>query len=392
MTRSTNSKIGRTYVIAGTVACLIWPVLPTVAAFGAAEGQRPVTLGVALAYPKSSLVVVPRGVMETVQFDRLVPIDFHVSADGVVTSVRGQVIEDSSLVRLLDSVLRRVEFVPGRIDSENVSQVIPGELVLYNNSNRARLRTPVSDSGRLGDPRLYEAGLRSNNVAPPELKHLAPIFFACQKKDSLSDLPYTLLQIDLSAAGKPRRVESVRSTMAGYTDQVVSAFNWGDYAPARLGNTPVATTVYAVVIYHPRARFPTRPIGPTTKDSAGTVEQYLIRLVGDTEGVMIPPLPASVNADSVGIAPAAGKSYGSVSVWCTFDTSGQVWPTRLSSRSSLVMSICQGAISEMKFHPATDFQGRRTAFSGLMHFDFAGSGNVRVYLDWLRQLDAKPFR
>ncbi|MBI5267808.1 MAG: hypothetical protein HY851_11315 [candidate division Zixibacteria bacterium] len=392
MTRSTDSAGRRPSTIAGVSACLLWLLIVAGVALGAEERQRPATLGVALAYPKSTLVVVPRTVNPYARFDLLVPINFHVSADGSVTSVTGQLAEDSILIRLLDSILRKVEFVPGKRDSEAVAQVIPAELALFAGSVRARLSTPVTDSGRFGDPRLYAAGLQANSVSSPLLNRLAPVFFTCSKRDSLTDLPYALLKIDVNADGKPGQVETVRTTMVGFTDQIASAFNWADYTPARVGETLTASTVYAVVIYHPRARYPTRPIGLPGKDTAGTVEQFLIRLVIDTEGVMIPPIPASVNADSVGIDRATGKPYGPVSVWCTFDTSGQAWPTRMSNRSSIVASICREAISEMRFHPATDFHGRRVAFSGLMYFDFAGSGNVRVYLDWLRRSGSKPFR
>jgi hypothetical protein len=346
--------------------------------------KRPTTLGISLAYPKSAGVKAPMKVVAD--------IEFGVAADGTVSTVKGRIPEDSVYLRLLDSALQRVEFVPGQIDSANAPQIIPAELTLFRNSTRALLRTPVTDSGRLGDPNLYLAGLRANNVTPPVLKYLAPVFCPHPKNDSLSDLPYALLRIDLNAAGRPTRVDSTRSTLGGITDQIISAFNWADFAPAKSGAFYVPSTVYAVVIYHPRARYPTRRIGMASNDTAGTLEQYLIRLVTNLDGVMIPPLPTSLNADSIVLSRAAGKSYGMVSLWCSFDTLGQVWPNRFSSSNSTILSICQEAITEFRFHPATDFKGRRVPFSGLIYFDFAGSGNVRVYLDWLRRPGSRPMR
>ena len=354
--------------------------------------NRPVTLGVALAFPVSVNFNVPRAATEGLQFDILVPIEFYVSAQGKVLDVKGTLADDTTILRLIDSSLRNLVFEPGQIDSINCNQLIPAEILLRPNSTSAGVRTPINDSGRIENQDLYLAGLAANGVTPPSLLHLAPVFLAHPGKDTLKELPYALIRIDLDAQGRQQQVKSIRSTLAGFTSELESAFNWAQFAPAKKEKRELEATIYAVVVYHPHVRYPTLPVTPVLRDSLSNVESRLIRLVTNFDGVMIPPLPRSGNGDSISISRSKVKSFGLISLWCHIDTSAQVWFKRVSSSGREASLACREVLSELKFLPAIDFEGRRVEFDGLIYLDFVGSGNIRIYADWLRKPGSPPVR
>lgn len=352
----------------------------------------PTTHGVSLAFPTSRTIHFSRNLTNGLPYAIKIPLVLRVDEKGTVQSVRGEYAADSVWVRGLDSTLKALAFVPGSMNSTAQSQEVPVEVLLYPQVTTATLSAPVDDSGKVTDQDFYDHALLANDVTNARFEQLPSYFCPFKSNDSLSVLPFVIFRIALDESGLPSAIEPIRSTLPALTQQMFSLFNWATYSPARQGNRVIRSDNFAVVVFHPGARYPTRPFGVPTRDSAGLVERRLARLVSDTTGLVVPPLPHSLSFDSLAMIEAAGKNFGRVSLWCAIDTVGRVTVTRIDPSGGTIMRLCQGIVDRIRFYPAFDFSGRPQSFYGLIHIDFDGSAIVRIHLNWLPDPKSPPLR
>jgi hypothetical protein len=315
-----------------------------------------------------------------------------VDEKGTVQSVRGEYAADSLWVRGLDSTLKALAFVPGSMDSTPQPQEVPVEVLLYPRSIIATLSAPVDDSGKVTDQDFYDRALLANGVTNARFEKLPSYFYPFKVNDSLSVLPFVLFKVILDESGSPLAIEPIRSTLPALTHQMSSLFNWATYTPARRGKRAVRSDNFAVVVFHPGARYPTRPLGVPTGDSAGLVERRLVRLISDTSSLLVPPLPYLLAFDSLATIEAAGKNFGRVSLFCAIDTVGRVGILRADPSGRSLIRLCQRIVDQERFYPAFDFAGRPRTFFGLVHLDFDGSAIVRIHLNWLPDPKSPPIR
>lgn len=356
------------------------------------ETPRPTTLGVSLAYPTTGFVSVPRDFTAQISYELRIPVLLDINAEGIVTNIRERIADDSVILRKVDSALKCVTFVPGLKDGSPVDQKIEADLFLLPGRPRATLRTPVSDSLVVHDAASYSRSLYANGIAIPSIKRLAPYFCTLARTDSLSVLPSILLKLVLSEDGKPMSIDPLRSGYPSITDQIVSVLNWAEYTTANSSGRPSASEMFASVVLHPAALYPTRPIGDARGDTASILEQILVQVYPDTLGLMLPPLPRRLQYDSLTLAEAVNRYAGRLSLGVAVDTVGKTEITRLSNRSRKIYDLCNLVLSRVPLYPALGFDGKPRPFDGLVYIDFEGSANVRICLDWLTRRNEPSVR
>jgi hypothetical protein len=345
--------------------------------------ERPTTLGVILAAPTSQTLSAAAIRQYWLPHELRIPILFSVDTGGAVRSIKPEFPDDTTVVRFLDSALRAVTFVAGRRGEVSDSQIVRAQLFVFPGAISAKLVTPVDDSGHVTDQDLYVGVLRDNGVKIPAIKSLAPFPFTMKRRDTITRLPLVLLKVSIDATGKLTDIQTVCSTIPGLTSQMMSVFTWATFTPAMVGKRSVPADSWVVVAFHPEARYPTRPIGAPSKDTASYIETQLLRVIADTTGAMIPPLPVHLNAREFRIDEALGRQLGLISLNCLVDTSGVPVLSRLSNSTKLANSLCMSVLSKVRFYPALDAHGHPIKFSGIIYMLFNGSANIRVQYDWL---------
>lgn len=369
-----------------------------VASFFGVDGQaaespllRPTTRGIALAYPKQRYVSVPRNLLVGWNYDIRVPLMLQIDSNGTVTQVQKFIDEDSLFFVALDTAFRAVSFVPGLVNGVPTPQKVLVDCLISPQASSAFFTSPVSDSMVVSDASSYAQALTANGLEMPVISRLAPYFCTLTARDSLAYLPTILLKVLISKSGSPRTIEVLRSDYPSVTDQIVSVVNWGDFDIAS-GTKSGTTDFFLVMAFHPAARYPTRQIGTTEKDTVSLVERFLTRVYPDTLGVMLPPLPRRIHADSISLAEATNRRYGRISVWLKVDSSGQAQIERSSRLERPVYRLLLQVLKQVPLYPALGFDGRPQNFSGLVYVDFDGSAAVRIRLDWLYGRTADPIR
>ncbi len=345
--------------------------------------SRPVTNGMALAYPKQQSVEVPRSLTARLSYEIRIPVDVLVSELGKVKSVSLPVIEDSTYRGALDSLVSVVEFVPGLIRGKPSEQILPLEVVLRPGASAINIISPVTqDSAVTTSAADYAQALSVNNVTVPKVQKMGPYGFPGIVSSSAVALPSVVAKISISSSGSVSEIEIVQSTIQGQNDQIRSLLNWATFTAVPKSADPFAV-FYVAFIFHPAASYPTRRVSAVASDTARSAPDFLVQILPDTVGILVPPLPRLFDGDSVSIAEATKKLYGRVAIELDFDTAGVATIKRISRKERPVKRLVDLAFDQLKFHPALGFDGRPRNFSGLLYLDFEGSAIVRVHPLWL---------
>lgn len=375
----------------------IWR-LPTIVAAVVSVGvaafaqQRPVTKGVALAYPQQQSVEVPVSMTIGLPHEIRIPVDITVSELGKVKFVKLPFIEDSVYRGSFDSLLAHIEFVPGLRNGEPSEQILPLDLALRPGATRLGILSPVSaDSLVVTSAAEYACALDVNKVPVPKIQKLGPYGFPGIVPSTAVALPSVVARISVSQSGRPRNVEIVNSTIEGQNDQLQSLLNWATFV---IDAKPATATedYYAAFVFHPGVSYPTKRFSAVAHDTIRSARDFLVQILPDTLGLLVPPLPRLFTGDSVSIAEATKKLYGRVAIDLDIDTAGLVTIKRISRKERPVKRLVDLTFGQLTFYPALGFDGRPRSFSGLLYLDFEGSAIIRVHAAWLRNRTFQPIR
>lgn len=345
--------------------------------------NRPVTNGVALAFPKQQSLEVPLGLTARLPHEIRIPVDVSVTELGKMKSVTLPVIEDSIYRGQFDSLLSMIEFVPGLRDGKPAEQLLPLEIVLRPEATMLSIISPVTqDSVVTTTAAYYAQALLANDVSVPKVQKMGPYGFPGMVSSSAVALPSVVARISTTSSGRARNIEIVHSTIQGQNDQIRSLLNWATFSAEPKSAGPPADN-YVAFIFHPAVTYPTRRVSAVARDSARSARDFLVQILPDTLGLLVPPLPRVFSGDSVSVAEAQKKLYGRVAIDLDFDTAGTATIKRISRKERPVKRLVNLAIDQLKFHPALGFDGRPRNFSGLLYLDFEGSTIVRVHPVWL---------
>ena len=174
-----------------------------------AENARPVTAGVALAYPKSPGFDIVWDLTATLDYDIRVPLHIFVDSDGSVSDVALELTADSSWFTALDSGLRSVQFEPGQVHGSSTSQRLSIDCLLTRGSAAVRLKSPVGESATVTDAAWYSESLRANGVRAPSIVRLAPYFIFFRQADSVRVLPTALFSVSVGQSGSCDDIRSI---------------------------------------------------------------------------------------------------------------------------------------------------------------------------------------
>lgn len=347
---------------------------------------RPSHYGITLPVPsvKFHLRIAPAW---SVRIERFAPLTFEIDSSGRVTGYKPGEKADSMFFGSIDSLLLSLDFTPGKIQRKNSPMLLPSLARSWPKAKHMSFVFPIDEEESISNMSLYEEGIKLNGVNPPRIREFPSYFCGLSPGDTMQIYPYLLAKIGLDRTGKPIIIKLIRSTAGVFTDQLLTAINWGKYEPMMRDGVELASPAYILISLYPEIGYPTKLLDVSSGNFESHRESERVRILIDTLGeIMSPPIPRSTRPLTYRSADGLGVHNDTISGRIRIDTLGHVHIGLISNSSARAKKSCRAITDQLLFYPALDFSGRPKNFSGLIYFQFDETSTfVRISLEWLRE-------
>ncbi len=346
-------------------------------------------LGIALSYPLS---VPPPLSIDSLFSGVTTPeheLTLEVDSQGKVTTVRADKLLAAAWQKRLNDYLRRFSFKAGKINGQNSIPPLLVRLSVDMTDSLICLEFPLDTLGRVRDPLLYERNLQLAGVTLPSISKFPWYHAVFKDPDSVHVLPYVLTSIKFDQRGRCTSAKVVGSNYPGFKQQLASASLYGDY---RAGKTPGGKAVrksFLLTTFIPTSHYPTKSWTAKSVDSLDQHDRLALRLVPDTVGIMIPPMPVSRTALTLNFRPPNIERMKELALAVRIDDDGRVRTAVSPATGSGLYPLAMAIENQIKFYPALGFDGRTRNFDSVVYIRPEGESSVRISLAWLAPLGLK---
>jgi hypothetical protein len=322
------------------------------------------------------------------RLDRLVPLILDLDGKGRVTKVAPENPFDTGFARYAGPWMESLAFEPALFQGKKTVSRLPLTLHFQLRTEAPDVFFPLDTSGAIADADLYFEAFRLNGIRLPHLEEFPSYFCDLQLSDTSVALKFVLLRLKLDETGGVVDIEEVRSTFGAYTMSIMSAALWADFSPAIVQDTAVASECFLLVSFFPQINYPTRVWRRSQPDSLSLLDRFRVRVLPDTVGFMVKPLPARASGDVFRLKAGQQLIRDTVNTVLFIDTSGRARMGQFNRAGKEIVSYVRAFVSRLRFFPALDYEGQPHLFSGLVSFVFQGSQEVRVIYHWLSDHDS----
>jgi hypothetical protein len=250
---------------------------------------------------------------------------------------------------------------------------------------------PLDTLGRVRDPYLYARNLELQGIQLPSIEKFPWYHATVRPADSLDVLRYVLARLEFDQTGRARKIKLISSNYSDFKDQILTAINYGHYLPGKGIDAKSIRTMFLLVTFIPTSRYPSKPWTPESQKNLDLHDQLGIRLLFDTTGIMIPPLPVSrVAVTLTANLPSQYRSQGLV-LRVRIGEDGSVRTFVPPSNESKLYPLAMALEGQVRFYPAVGFNGRPRILDTAVLIRPEGASTVRISFPWLPPLQAaKP--
>ncbi len=364
-----------------SVLFMLWltVLLPT---FSSRAADRPQSFDIELAYPVDIPRSFPRILLDTYRYEFMRRVTLQVDSDGNVDSIVSVSPADSVFETTYKDFLLNIVFMPGTREGVFVKQTLPILVRVNPETFYPKITFPVDSTKNIEDADLYFAALGDNGVVLPGIKSFPSYFFQQRLSDSLKTCAYVLVKLKLDGDGRPLAITPLTSGAGPFTDQILSAVNWGEYS---VGTGPLGEPIhddYLVISLVPGVAYPTILLVEPT-DTLDILERVRVRLVADTLGLMQKPIPALAPPGSLYHIPSGETILrDTIGLRISIDTLGHARLLKVAKATREQRDAYEALVESLEFCPALDWSGHPRPFDGLLLGVSEGSMTIRIRFCW----------
>jgi hypothetical protein len=280
--------------------------------------------------------------------------------------------------------LKEAVFQPGTVDEVLQSLVLPVVASFRPQVRVPELHFPIDSSGRVDDYLLYEEALKLNGLSLPRVLSF-PSYFYVVDSHEVANGRYAVVVVKavIDTAGNLVEAVPAVSTAGGFTDQLVSACRYAEYAPARMDGEPMTTEGFLVISLFPSLVYPTSPVDFVSDEDLSWHRARSVEWRLDTLGLLAAPIPIQRRPHSFHLPGPHENRHDTVNVVLKVDTLGRATPRHQSKAVPAVTRAVLAVARQMTFYPALDYGAKVREFSGVVRMEFTGSANIRIAYFWL---------
>ena len=201
--------------------------------------------------------------------------------------------------------------------------------------------------------------------------------------------PFKLFRVDLDSTGRVTAIELIQETGPAFSAQIKSAILWGEYTSLKIHGRAVESSNFLVVSLYPMVKYPTGVVDQTSTDLAPW-DRVRVRLVPDTIGLILPPVPKREWSGEILDSFHQGMTPELVSCRVAVDTAGKTRLSDVSTDFHRARSILIARAHDILFFPAMELAGSTRPFEDLLYLRYLDETNVRIWFNWLGGSDPGP--
>ncbi len=344
---------------------------------------RPEYYGFSPALPKSSEVPPCDSAFPFILKEQSILLRLEIDQAGLFKRVLPNEENDSVISRYVLSSLKKVTFEPAIKRGEPLLSVLPVLATVNPHFNRTTIEFPLSADSQITNRSLYFLALEQLGAEFPKVKKFPPYFCNLSTKDSLNFLPFALLSVNMNEAGEVSSSDIVETNLPAYTRQIQSAALWADFSPLKFDNVAVPCTSFLLVSFFPQLQYPTIALEIESDSISKWHEYFRVQLLPDTVGLMMPAMPIHQEVGSLTRKGENKYLRGEFIADLAIDTLGNFRVTTIDIKNPPLQQALNLALKDIKFFPATAYNGKLVDFHGKAAVTFEGTSNITIKYLWL---------
>lgn len=291
--------------------------------------------------------------------------------------------KDSVFAKLVVSELTKLQFEPAQKRGLSVKSKLPVLVTINPRFKTTMVEFPIEQGYQVLNLKLYFEAMRELGLEAPDVKKYPSYFCNVKVTDSLTRLPYTLISLKLDRDGKAVSSRIVDSNIPAFNPQMQSAVLWSEFTPLKIDNQPAACSCFLLISFFPQVQYPAKEYHLAGDSVGAWYERWRVRLLPDTIGLMIPATPGQNKFADLALEKEYRALSGEIFANLIIDTLGNMIVRSTDTRKPEYHKAIRGALKNVRFFPATRFDGSPVEFSGTARFTFSINKSVKADFLWL---------
>ncbi len=348
-----------------------------------AFAARPAYYGLAPAYPKSEELPLYDSTFPFIMKEQSILLQLEIDQTGLFKKALPDSSTDTVISKYVLSSLRKVSFEPATKSGKPVLSVLPVRATVQPRFRNTVVEWPVNVNFEITNRHLYFLALKLLGTELPKIKKFPPYFCNLKLTDSLKHLPFALLSVNLNETGEFNSSEIVETNLPAYVRQIQSAALWAEFSPLMLDNKAVPSAGFLLVSFFPQLQYPTTHLEIKGDSIYPWYERWRVQFLPDTAGLMMPAMPTHQEVGNLTIKGKNRRLYGEFIANLLVDTLGNVRTGSIDINNPPLQQALNLALKDVKFFPATAYNGELKSFQGKATVSFDGTSNIQIEYLWL---------
>lgn len=345
--------------------------------------------GLAVAYPDSVGIFSAEGLSHRTIKGGPVGAILTIDQKGKVKQIE-YAPDSANYFKLIEKKIKKIRFNfnPGR--ELGFPQKIPltvQYIPLMRGEFSVRLAFPV-DHTRKADTILLADYFELNNVTPPRIKSLRPIFHIPLGDTSQIGCPVVRVVARLDERGFLTDLIYPESGVAIPHHYIHTALMGAEFEPAIIKGEAIAIDLPLIFRLFDNLDYPFSPINSATPADTAKPDPitaaHFITPVYNPVDLSLLPLPRKYPNGYIHSAPLGNKIYGNFKIQIGLDSLGRVNALSIPRTTPENREIVRKAIKLIRWYPALDSAGIPVRFSGKITLHFDKSPQIVYNAEWLK--------
>lgn len=283
--------------------------------------------------------------------------------------------------------LKKIKFLFTEGRNLDFPLMLPAEIIFPGSGQKlimARLKFPVSPQ-MISNPELLAGFFAANDVKPPEVVRLNPIFYRVDDPLQSPDYLTITARVFLDEAGELEDISFPISGQDANTHQVQMAIMNARFEPAMVKSQPVACDFLLAFRIFTNLKYPYSPSEPPDSTvSLPFTARYFMTLCLNEADISTPALPRNHGAGQIQAASLGLGRRGVAELFVNVDTTGNIIHVLNLGSTPDLGNRPERAIKLVKWYPATDRHETARPFAGKISMVFDGSTRIVYIPEWLK--------
>lgn len=322
-----------------------------------------------------------------VMYQHLRDIRLIVSIDkaGGVSSVAPENDSDSGFSSYMEDYLKSWRWKSAEFEGRKVESKIMISALFTAGYSRPFITYPGDSLTFDASSDLRFESFKRNGIEPPRIIEFPSVSLHVDKSDTSNFCAFAVLHLELDSTGRVLSSQVINSNSPQHLPKLESAMLWTKFAPAKVSGQAVGSSINVALTFNRNLNYPTVVWRSCCLDELNLVQRESVRLLLDSSGYVIPPIPQLPPGDSLNL----GRSYrmSSDQLFCRVEIkpSGKSNWHILSRASRQDVRIVQAVRKNIRFFPAIDTGGSPADFEGYAIIHRLNSRTVRIEYSWLNE-------